>query len=363
MHDDVTLTIAKVSAETPDAIDVTLAVPEGQRDAFAFQPGQFLPVRAIIDGEEVRRTYSITSPVEARDLRITIKRIPGGVFSTWAHATFKPGVGLTAARPAGRFVLPAGDGSPRHLLGVAAGAGITPVMAMLQHALTHEPATHCTLVFGNRTSRDIIFRQALEDLKDRHLGRLTVIHVLSQGGDAEAPVLAGRITPERLAVIVSRLLPLQEVAHAFLCGPGDMIRGLRAALHTAGMAPTRVHHEFFAPPGTTTRAAAPPLGGPAIRPDLAEGATQIVARIDGVEHRFAAAPGEPVLAAALRAGVRVPYSCKAGMCSTCRARIVEGSVEMRANYSLEPWEIERGFALTCQAVSTSPRLVVDYDQM
>jgi ring-1,2-phenylacetyl-CoA epoxidase subunit PaaE len=268
---------------------------------------------------------------------------------------------LEAMPPTGRFMLPESDGAPRHILAVAAGAGITPVMAMLRHGLTREPATRFTLLYGNRTSDDIIFREALEDLKDRHLGRLSVMSVLSRE-EGDAPLLAGRITPEKLGQVMGRQLPPALIAHAFLCGPGDMIRDLRNALLALGLPRERVHHEFFAPAGGARRPA-PPLPA-SDRSQAAPGTgTDLTVVLDGVRHRLEARLGEPVLEAAIRAGLRVPYSCRGGMCCTCRARLVEGEAEMLVNYSLEPWEIERRFTLTCQAVPRSPRLVVDYDQM
>ncbi|MFM9940757.1 MAG: 2Fe-2S iron-sulfur cluster-binding protein [Hyphomicrobiaceae bacterium] len=361
MPDFVPLLIIEVRRETRDAMSLALAVPVEHREAFRYRPGQHLAVRARLDGEEVRRTYSICSGPDDPHLRIAIKRLPEGRFSTWATTQLRPGMTLDVMRPAGRFVLPDGDGEPRHLLGVAAGAGITPVMAMLQHALAREPQTRFTLVYGNRTTEAALFLEAIEELKDLHMGRLSLIHVLS-GEDSDTPLLAGRITPDKLREIVAWLLPANEIAHAFLCGPGGMIRDLRQALFELGLARDRVHHEFFAPPGGAT-----PL--PAERrpqvptASVGAGSAEVVAILDGVRHRLDMRPGEAVLDAAIRAGLRVPYSCKAGMCCTCRARIVEGQATMQANYSLEPWEIERGFTLTCQAIPLQARLVIDYDQM
>ncbi len=374
MHDFQPLAIAEVKRETPEAISVVLEVPEPLRDAFRFKPGQHLPVRAVIGGEEQRRTYSICScPGEAR-LRIAIKRVADGRFSNWANDTLKAGGTLEAMPPAGRFVLPAGDGKARHIVALAAGAGITPIIAMVKHALAQEPDTSFTLVYGNRTLESILFAEELEDLKDRHLGRFTLLNVLSRNEESSAPLLQGRITGETVKALASRLFKPDEVAHVFLCGPGSMIKEARDALLALGMPRAQIHHEFFAAAGGAYRGKQAPVGEKALSPPpspkgergsagrSAQG-TEAIAILDGVSHRFVVPPGGHVVDAALAAGVRVPYSCKGGMCCTCRAKLVEGQAEMTLNYSLEPWEMERGFILTCQAVPKSERLVVDYDQM
>jgi ring-1,2-phenylacetyl-CoA epoxidase subunit PaaE len=309
--------------------------------------------------------------------------------------------------PAGRFVLPECDGAPRHVVAFAAGAGITPILAMVKHALAAEPATDFTLVYGNRSPYSIMFRQELEDLKDRHMGRFTLLNVLSRNEESSAPLFEGRITAEKVQAFASTLFKPGEVAHFFLCGPGSMIKEARDALLELGVPREKIHHEFFAAGGGAYRGQSPsprlPSGPPHARPDPVQpeglrgegrgegrpqtpeqasaphpsplpaeergegtGAavgTEAIAVLDGIRHRFTVPPGGQVVDAALAAGIRVPYSCKGGMCCTCRARLIEGKAEMTINYSLEPWEIERGFILTCQAVPKSERIVVDYDQM
>ena len=363
----VPLTISEVRRETPDAISVTLAVPESQRATFDFRPGQHVAVRATLDGEEVRRTYSICSGVGAPTLQIAIKRIPDGRFSAWANATLAPGMTLDVMPPAGRFILPPSDGIPRHVLAVAAGAGITPILAILQAALDAEADTRCTLIYGNRDLEHSLFRQVLEDLKDRHLGRLTLFHVLSRGDADDATLLQGRITGEKVIALMRQIGPTGQIAHAFLCGPGSLIKDCRDTLLGLGLPRERVHHEFFAPAGGAARSRAPSLAQAAAAPlpvgPTAADSTEVVIVLDGVRHRLELRRGEPVLEAALRARLRVPYSCRGGMCCTCRAKIVEGQADMLVNYSLEAWEMQKGFTLTCQAVARSDRLVIDYDQM
>ncbi|MGE3064581.1 MAG: 2Fe-2S iron-sulfur cluster-binding protein [Hyphomicrobiaceae bacterium] len=359
MPDFAPLTVAAVHRETPDAVIVDLVVPDELRESYRHRPGQHLAVRAVLGGQELRRTYSICSARADRLLRIAIKRVAGGGFSNWANDELAAGHTIESLPPAGRFVVPPGDGTPRHLLAFAAGAGITPVIGMVREALETEPETRVTLVYGNRTPETILFSGELEDLKDRHLGRFTLLNVLSRNEESDAPLFEGRITADKVNALADRLIDLDGVAHVFLCGPGSFIKETRNALIARGVGKERIHHEFFAPGGGAYRPAPKPEAAPAAD---AKGA-EAVAILDGVRRSFKVPAGQHVVDAALAAGIRVPYSCKGGMCCTCRAKVVEGSAEMTVNYSLEPWEIEAGFILTCQAVPTSARIVLDYDQM
>jgi ring-1,2-phenylacetyl-CoA epoxidase subunit PaaE len=385
MHDYQPLGITAVRRETAEAIAVTLEVPSALAAAFRFRPGQHLPVRAPIDGAEQRRTYSICCGPGEPGLRIAVKRVAGGLFSNWANDTLKAGGTLDVMPPAGRFILPDSEGEARLLVAFAAGAGITPILAMAKHALDREPHTSFTLVYGNRSPETILFAKELEDLKDRHLDRFTLLHTLSHSEESGAPLFEGRITADKVRALAGCLFKPAEVAHVFLCGPGSMIKEARTALLALGMPAGKVHFEFFAPAGgapsprpapqgpkpalpacaPSARVRGEGRGGPLPAEGRGEGiaGTEAIAILDGIRHRFTVPPGGKVVDAALAAGIRVPYSCKGGMCCTCRARLIEGEAEMATNYSLEPWEIERGFILTCQAVPTSPRLVVDYDQM
>jgi ring-1,2-phenylacetyl-CoA epoxidase subunit PaaE len=371
------LRIAEVKRETPEAISVTFEVPETLRHAFRFKPGQHLPVRATIGGEEERRTYSVCSAPSEPRLRIAIKRVAEGRFSNWANDTLMAGSILEAMPPAGRFVLPASDGHARHVVALAAGAGITPIIAMVKHALAQEPATSFTLVYGNRAIESILFAEELEDLKDRYLGRLTLLNVLSRNEESSAPLLTGRITGETVKALAATLFKADDIAHAFLCGPGSMIKGARDALLELGVPRGKIHHEFFAPAGgayrgkqgrlqTPEQASAPRLN-PLPAEERGEGTgasegTEAVAILDGIRHRFTVPSGGHVVDAALAAGIRVPYSCKGGMCCTCRAKVLEGEVTMDTHYALEPHEVQAGFVLTCQCHPLSERVVVSYDE-
>jgi len=370
MHSYQPLRIAGIGRETAEAVVVSLDVPPALAADFRFVPGQHIPVRAIIDGAEQRRTYSICCGPGEDGLRIAIKRVAGGLFSNWANDVLKAGDTLEAAPPAGRFVLPDGAGEARHVLAFAAGVGITPILAMVKQALAREPQTRVTLLYGNRGPDTILFAEELEDLKDRHLGRFTLLHTLSHGEEGGAPLLEGRITADKVRALAGRLFEPAEVAHVFLCGPGAMIKDVRGALLGLGMPARKVHFELFAPASPSPAPAPhpsprPPPGQAFPAEGRREGVAgaEVVAILDGIRHRFTVPPGGRVVDAALAAGVRVPFSCKGGMCCTCRARLIEGEARMALNYSLEPWEIERGFILTCQAVPTSERLVLDYDQM
>jgi len=370
MHDFVPLRIAGTCRETSDALSVSFSVPHALREAFRFKPGQHLAVSTILDGEELRRTYSICSGPDDEALTVTIKRVPGGRFSGWAFEHLKPGKTLNVMPPAGRFVFPSAMSENAHILAIAAGAGITPIMAMADHAMRRSERTRFTLIYGNRDPDSIIFRERLEDLKDAFLERFTLIHILSRNQDGDAPLLEGRITPGKIEALAGYAFDIADIDDAFLCGPGSLIRDTRQCLMDLGLPRERIHHEFFAPAaGAAARspvaaeAEAMPADGTASAASADAAHSEITAIIDGRRHVFAARPGEAVVDAALRAGVRVPYACKGGMCSTCRARVVEGRARMRINYSLEPWEIEKGFLLTCQALPETPRLVVDFDQM
>jgi ring-1,2-phenylacetyl-CoA epoxidase subunit PaaE len=267
MHDYLPLMIAAVRPETAQAIAVTLEVPAALTDTFRFRPGQHLPVRATIGGAEQRRTYSICCGPGEGGLRIAIKRVTGGLFSNWAGDTLKAGDTLDVMPPAGRFVLPDGGGAPRHLVALAAGAGITPILAMVKHALNAEPQTSFTLVYGNRSPDTILFAKELEDLKDRHLGRFTLLNMLSHSGESGGPLFEGRITGDKVKALAGSLFKPSEVAHVFLCGPGSMIKEARAALLALGMPAGKVHFELFGvrPSGSDTRA---PAGAPSPRASL-----------------------------------------------------------------------------------------------
>ena len=356
-----TLTIAAVRRETADAMSFALRVPAALREAYQFRPGQHMVVRARLGNEEVRRTYSISSGPDDTDMWITIKRVDGGMFSGHAHGALSEGSSIDVSAPAGRFAVPANDsGEARTYLAIVAGSGITPVMAMIRHVMAKDPESRFVLIYGNGRMDNIIFRAALDDLKDRYLERLTVVHVLSRDADSDVPLLSGRIDGAKIKQFMTSIVQLDDVDHVFLCGPGSLIKDARDTLLGMGLAREKIHFEYFrAGPEMAQRRVA---ATPAVAAAPAIGAEAILI-IDGARHTLRVEPGRQIVDAALAAGIRVPYSCKGGMCCTCRAKVVEGSLKMDRNFSLEPWEMEAGFILTCQAQPTSARVVLDFDQM
>jgi ring-1,2-phenylacetyl-CoA epoxidase subunit PaaE len=351
------LTVAEVRHETPDAVAVTLAVPPDLRETFRFTPGQHLTLRRAFGGVEQRRSYSICSGLDENALRIGIKRVPGGAFSGWACTALRPGEVVEAMPPEGRFALPPDPGAPpRTVLAIACGSGITPVLSIARSLLAVERGSRVVLLYGNRTVADVMFREALEDLKDRHLDRLTVVHVLSREHH-ELAALHGRLDAARVAALLPGLVRPEAVDAAVLCGPAGMAEEAARALTALGVAPGRIQAERFTPAGGP----APPPRAPGPAAPEAPPAAMLDVRLDGVTRRVPMRAGETVLEAGLRAGLDIPWSCRGGMCCTCRARVTEGAVAMEANWSLQPWETAAGFVLTCQSRPRTERVAVDYD--
>ena len=350
------LRVAGLRRETDDAISLAFDVPDALRGRFDWQPGQYLTLRTTLDGEDVRRSYSICSGPDDGELRVAVKRVDGGRFSAWAHDALATGHAIDVMPPEGRFTLPPGaDG--RTVLAVAAGSGITPVLSIVKAVLAREPNSRVVLLYGSRATAAILFREELEALKDRFMARFSVVHVLSRE-QQDIPVLNGRLDGAKVAALLPGLVPGGLPDVALLCGPGGMIEAVSAALVAAGMPPERVRSErFVAAGGPVPRARAKAD----IVPDAPFATAAIVS--DGVRTEVAVRADETVLAAALGAGLDLPYSCRAGMCSTCRARVTEGAVRMDLNYGLEPWETDAGYVLTCQARPTTPYVVVDYDHV
>ena len=350
-----TLRIAEVRRETPDAISLAFAVPDALRAAYRFQPGQYLTLRARIDGEDIRRSYSICSGLDDDELRVAIRRVAGGAFSNWANDALRPGDTLSVMTPDGRFGVPIEPDAARTLVAFAAGSGITPVLSILRTVLRRETRSRFILFYGNRSTDSILFRGVLEDLKDQYLARLSVFHVLSRE-QQDVPVLNGHLGPEKVRLLMRAMVPLQSVDHAFVCGPQPMIEGLETTLSDMGLRRDRIHVERFTPGvGGRPRATAVPPAAPPMSI-----ATVIS---EGVRADIPVAEGEAIIDAAIRAGRSLPYSCRGGMCCTCRARLLEGRVAMTVNYALEPWETEAGYILTCQAHPLTERVVIDYDQV
>ena len=360
------LNVAAVDRLTADAVAITFAVPEELRETFAFSAGQHLTVRrpggagpvgsAGADGEDVRRSYSICSTPDelARHgrLRIGVREIPGGAFSAFACGALRGGDTVEVLPPLGHFTTAFAPDRVRHYGAVVAGSGITPVLSLIANALAVEPASTFTLVYGNRTANTVMFAEELADLKDRYPSRLHLVHVLSRE-QGESALLSGRIDADRLGRLLDTIVPGDAIEEWFLCGPYGMVVDAKAVLTGRGLPESAVHTELFhvdAPPEPPRRPADEPGAG-----------AEVTIVLDGRSSSFTMGRDERVLDAALKVRGELPYACKGGVCSTCKAKVVEGEVTMARNYALEPDEVAAGYVLTCQSSPTTDKLIVDYD--
>ncbi len=351
-----TLEIREVIRETPDCISVSFNVPEALRETFAYRAGQYVTLRAEVGDRELRRSYSLCSAPHENELSVAIKRVDGGMFSQWAHALLRAGDSIDVLPPDGHFVYEPQPDRARHILLLAAGSGITPVFSILKTALETEANSQVTLVFGNRRVKDIIFREQIEDLRDRHLARFQLIHTLS-GEVQEAPIANGRIDGAKIANLIPGLINPHAIDEVYICGPGAMIEAAANACLETGMPAERIHREIFGVPGAVGREES--RGDVVI--DNGEGAwVSVIA--DGIERELRVSfKGDSVLDVVLASGIDVPYACKAGVCCACRAQVLEGEVRMDANYTLELHEVDRGFVLTCQAHPVTDTVRLSYD--
>ena len=357
------LTVSRVSTEAAGAVAITLAVPADLRAQFDFQPGQFLTLRADINGADVRRSYSVSSArsqLQRGELEVGIRPVDGGVFSNWAATQLKAGDTLRVMPPDGRFVVQ----RPRaiHRVGFAAGSGITPILSILATTLEEQPESKFTLVYGNRRMDSVMFNEALQDLKDRYPDRLTLIHILSRQAQ-EVPLLEGRIDAAKVNALIAAFLPVGSMDEVFVCGPEAMIEVTEKALLDAGVPANRVHTERFTSP--TLEALSPEQRSQAVLGPKAprdEGEVQLTVVLDGKPYDMPMNRGEKILDIALSLGLDLPYSCKAGVCCTCRCKVVQGTTEMEKNFTLEKPEVEQGFILSCQARPTSERVVISFDE-
>lgn len=351
------LAVRDVKRETADAVSIAFAVPTELAEAYRFVPGQYLTLRATVDGEDMRRSYSICSAPDDDELRIAVKKVDNGLFSTWANSSINAGDEVAVMTPTGRFGQEKTAGDGRIHVGFAAGSGITPILSIIRGILKREPTSRFFLFYGNRSTDDILFRETLEELKDVFLSRVGVFHVLSKE-EQDLPILNGRIDGAKVRLLLRSMVPAASIDQVFVCGPAGMIEDLEATLADLGVAREKIHIErFVSALDGRPRAQPAPIAASAPPKNVA------ALIVDGKRRDVPVAEGEAILDAALRAGMDLPYACKGGMCSTCRAKVVEGKVEMALNYSLEPWEIAAGFVLTCQSHPLTDKVVIDYDQM
>jgi ring-1,2-phenylacetyl-CoA epoxidase subunit PaaE len=349
------LKIAEVVPETAEAVSLRFEIPPELQETFAFKAGQHLTLRATIDAEEVRRNYSLCTAPDERDWMVTIKRMPGGYFSRWAPQNLKAGDVIEVMEPHGSFTTEFDPKNKRHLIGIAGGSGITPVMSLIKSTLRTEPLSQFTLLYGNRDSSSVIFLDALADLKDKHLDRFEVYHFLDQE-EQDIPLFNGMLDRGRCEEAIEHLVPDSgEVDGWFICGPGPMMDAAEGVLLDRKVPKDRIHIERFTaetPPGAVTREIA----------DLqtkAEGVT-VAVTLDGRTRRVPFTAGN-ILDSARAAGLPAPFACKAGVCATCRAKVTKGKVEMAARYGLTDEEVAAGYVLTCQSVPLGDGVAVDYD--
>lgn len=354
------LPVARIERETRDAVAVTLAVPPQLADVFRWQPGQHLTVRSRVGAagelKDLRRSYSICTPAGHDELKIAIKRAPGGLFSNHANSTLRVGDVLDVVAPMGHFSLPRDAATARRYVAFAAGSGITPLMSIIATTLAEEPQAQFTLVYGNRASSTVMFREQLAALKDRYMARFRLVHVLSREAQ-DIELLHGRIDRAKADALLERWVSVDGVDAVYVCGPEGMMQAVAESLAAHGVPAERVRIERFAasvPPRTHV---ARPL------PEAGSGECAVEVIIDGSTRSFMLTQGqENVIDAALRNGIELPYSCRAGVCSTCRCRVIAGEVDMDVNYALEDYEVARGFVLACQSYPVTAHLTLDFDQ-
>jgi ring-1,2-phenylacetyl-CoA epoxidase subunit PaaE len=349
------LRVAEIVPETSEASSIRFEVPPELRDRFAFKAGQHLTLRATINGEEVRRNYSLCTAPDEQDWLVTVKRIGGGLFSNWVGDRLKPGDSVDVLPPHGSFTTDFDAAQSRHLVGIAGGSGITPVMSLIRTLLKNEPNSRFTLLYGNRDSSSVIFLEALAALKDKHLGRLEIYHFLD-AEEQDIELFNGMLDRVRLEQAIPALVPdAAEVDGWFICGPGPMMDAAEGVLLGRSVPKERIHIERFTadrPPGAVVREMAQ-------LQTQAEGVS-VAVTLDGRTRRVPFTGGN-ILDSARAAGLPAPFACKAGVCATCRARLMKGKVEMAVHYGLTDEEVADGYILTCQSVPVGDGVAVDYD--
>lgn len=350
------LTVREVRRETHDCVSITFEVPEQLKEAFRFLQGQYITLKTKIGGEEVRRSYSICSSPLDHELRVAVKKVPNGVFSTYANELLKAGDSLEVMPPMGKFFTPLLSSQKKNYVGFAAGSGITPLLSIIKTTLQTEKESTFTLVYGNRNRHSIIFRETLEALKNKYMNRFRLIHILSRE-TTDTPLNSGRIDADKCLTLCDKTIDLQRTDEFFLCGPEEMIFSVKNVLEEKGVAAQKIHFELFTTAGQKNKKIQQ------LETETDKGPkSKITVKLDGISFDFELSQkGEAILDAALKQGADLPYACKGGVCCTCRAKLVEGQVDMEVNYGLEPDEIEQGFILTCQSHPKSEHVVVDFD--
>ena len=356
------LRVQAVRPDTAEAVIVAFEVPPELREVFSFTQGQYLTLRTEIDGQDMRRSYSICAGVDDGELLVGVRKVRDGVFSNWINEQLKPGDQISVMAPQGRFFVPIMPAAARHHLGIAGGSGITPILSTMKTVLAREPKSAFTLIYGNRQLSSTMFKEEIEDLKNKYLSRFVVHHVFSDE-HTDAALNQGVMNRDKIGEFLKTVVQPETIDHAFVCGPFQMNDEAEAALLGAAVPEERIHIERF---GVAQAAAGTAGKVDAVlheaQPGDAEQARIVITR-DGIEREISFRKGQPsILDAASAAGLEVPYSCTSGVCGTCRAKLIEGKVRMERNFALDKAEVAAGFVLTCQAHPLTERVVLSFDE-
>jgi ring-1,2-phenylacetyl-CoA epoxidase subunit PaaE len=350
------LSVRRIEPDTAEAVIVSFDVPAGLREVFGFTQGQYLTLRKTIDGQDLRRSYSICAGVDDGELRVGVRKVRGGVFSNWINEQLRPGDTISLMAPQGRFFVPLDADAHRHHVGIAGGSGITPILSIMKTVLAREPKSRFTLIYGNRMLRSTMFKEELEDLKNRYMARLVLQHVFSDE-PTDAQINMGLMNRDKIAELLASVVPAAGIDHVYVCGPFQMNDEAEAALLAAGVPESRIHIERFG--------LAPQAGGAVVHqalPGDADNARIVIIR-DGMRREIEFRRDQPsILDCASAAGLEVPFSCTSGVCGTCRAKLMEGQVRMERNFALDKNEVAAGFVLTCQAHPLTDRVVLSFDE-
>lgn len=353
------LTLKEVRPETKDAVSLCFDLPESLAETFDYKQGQHVVLRTKLDGEEIRRSYSICTSVNDKELRIAVKKVPNGHFSTLANEQLKAGDTLEVMPPQGHFLVDLDPEREGRYLAVAAGSGITPIISIVKTTLETEPKSEFTLFYGNRSTTGTLFREQLQDLKNEYMGRLNLVYLFSRE-EQDIDLYNGRIDSRKCDALFERWVDVENLTAAFICGPQLMTETVRESLKDHGLDKSKIHFELFTPVG----------GKPPARKDREEtrvdpeAVSEITVMADGRSLSFELTRNtKSILDAGNEEGADLPFSCKAGVCSTCKAKVVEGEVEMEHNFALEDYEVEAGYVLSCQCYPLSPKVVLDFDEV
>ncbi|MBI5790031.1 MAG: phenylacetate-CoA oxygenase/reductase subunit PaaK [Rhodocyclales bacterium] len=353
------LRVRSIEPDTAEATVVSFEVPPELRAVFGFTQGQYLTLRANIDGQDLRRSYSICAGVDDGELRVGVRRVKGGVFSNWINEHLRPGDRISAMAPQGRFFVPIEPAARRHHVGIAGGSGITPILSIMKTVLAREPLSSFTLIYGNRMLRSTMFKEELEDLKNKYMTRLALQHVFSDE-PTDSPLNMGIMNRDKIGEFLATVVPAPTIDHVYVCGPFQMNDEAEAALLAAGVPEAAIHIERF---GVALPAGAP-VGAVVheAQPGDAEQAKVVIVR-DGMRREIDFRKDQPsILDAASAAGLEVPFSCTSGVCGTCRCKVMEGEVRMERNFALDKSEVANGFVLACQAHPLTERVVLSFDE-